>query len=223
MFLILLGPPGTGKGTQAKLIADRLGLLHVATGDLFREAVQRDSQLGRTVKAYMDRGELVPDEVTIGALEERIARPDAEKGVVFDGFPRTLGQARALDEMLARRDAGADLALHVAASDDEIVRRLSGRWLCPNCGEIYHELERPPGVAGRCDNCGSELSQREDDRPEVVRRRLAVQRPPGELLDHYRAQGKLIEIDGEQPVEAVTRDLLAAIAGAGAARPAGKQ
>jgi len=213
LFLVLLGPPGTGKGTQAKLIAERLGLAHIATGDLFREAVQQGTELGQRAKAYMDRGELVPDEVTIAMLLERIERPDAQHGALFDGFPRTLQQAQALDDALARRGAAVALALHVTASDDEIVRRLTGRWLCPGCGEIYHEQTRPPKTAGVCDACGSALSQRDDDKPEVVRRRLELQRPAEELLGHYRAQDKLIDIDGEQQVATVTRDLLAAIEG----------
>jgi len=209
--VILLGPPGTGKGTQAKLIAERLGLAHLSTGDMFREAVAQGTELGRRAKAYMDRGELVPDELTISMLQERLCQPDAQRGVVFDGYPRTLQQAEALDAALARQGRSADLALHVTASDDEIVRRLSGRWLCKSCGAIYHELSRPPKQRGTCDECGSPLSQRQDDKPEVVRQRLQNQRPPEELLARYRAQGKLVEVDGEQPVDTVTRGLLAAI------------
>ena len=212
MYLILLGPPGTGKGTQAKIIAERLGLLHVATGDMFREAVQRGTELGQQAKAYMDRGELVPDELTIAMLLERIEQPDAERGVVFDGYPRTVQQARALDEALSGRGKAVDLALHLTASDEELVRRLSGRWLCSACGAIYHEATQPPKRPGVCDRCGGQLVQRDDDRPEVVRERLQRQRPPAELLEHYRRQGKLVEIDGEQPVEQVTEALLAAIA-----------
>ncbi len=211
MYLILLGPPGTGKGTQAKLVAERLGLAHIATGDVFRDAVQQGSELGQRVKVYMDRGELVPDELTIAMLEERIQQPDAQQGVVFDGYPRTLQQAQALSRALARQGKAEDAALHVTASDDEIVRRLSGRWLCGACGEIYHEQHRPPKRAKVCDACGSALMQRDDDKPEVVRERLRRQRPPEELLKYYRSQGKLVEIDGEQAVAAVTHDLLAAI------------
>lgn len=213
MYLILLGPPGTGKGTQAKRIAERLGLVHIATGDMFREHVQRQTELGKRAKAYMDKGELVPDEVTIAMLLDRIQQPDAQQGVLFDGYPRTLQQAQALDQALAREGKAVDAALHLTASDEEIVRRLSGRWLCSACGEIYHERERPPQRPGICDACGGELRQRDDDRPEVVRERLQRQRPPEELLAHYRATGKLISIDGEQEMEAVTRDLLAAIEG----------
>ena len=209
--VILLGPPGTGKGTQAKLIAQRLGLAHISTGDMFREAVAKGTDLGKQAKTYMDRGELVPDEVTIGMLEERLAEPDAQRGVVFDGYPRTLHQAEALDAALERNGRAADVALHVTASDDEIVRRLSGRWVCNNCGAIYHEQNRPPAKAEVCDQCGGALSQRADDRPEVVRQRLAKQRPPQGLLAHYAERGKLVEVDGGLPVDTVTRDLLAAI------------
>ena len=211
MYLILLGPPGTGKGTQAKIVAERLSLAHVSSGDMFREAAEQGTELGLRAKAYMDRGELVPDELTIGMLEERIQQPDAQQGVVFDGYPRTLQQAQALDAALARRGRAADLALHVTADDDEIVRRLAGRWLCTNCGEIYQERNRPPKQPGICDACGATLRQRDDDKPQVVRERLQRQRPPAELLAHYRAQGKLRDIDGGQEMAAVTRDLLAAI------------
>ena len=211
MYLILLGPPGTGKGTQAKRIAQRLGLLHVASGDLLREEVQQGTELGRRAKEYMDKGELVPDEVTIAMIEERIKRPDAQQGVVFDGFPRTMQQAQALDRALTGQGKAAGAALHITASDDEIVRRLSGRWLCGNCGEIYQEQSRPPQQAGRCDRCGGALIQRDDDKPEVIRQRLDRQRPPRELLGYYEGQQKLIEIDGQREMDLVTDDLLAAI------------
>lgn len=211
MYLVLLGPPGTGKGTQAKRIAERLGLLHIATGDMFREEVQQNSELGRLAKSYMDKGELVPDEVTIAMLEERIDQPDAREGAIFDGYPRTLEQARALDEALRRRGKAVDIALHVTASDAVIVRRLSGRWLCESCGEIYHEQHRPPKQEGRCDGCDGQLKQREDDKPDVVRERLRRQRPSEELLAHYRDRDELVDIDGEGAIDAVTRDLLAAI------------
>ena len=211
MYLVLLGPPGTGKGTQAKRIAERLGLLHIATGDMFREEVQQNSELGRLAKSYMDKGELVPDEVTIAMLEERIDQPDAREGAIFDGYPRTLEQARALDEALRSRDKAVDIALHVTASDDVIVRRLSGRWLCDGCGEIYHEQHRPPKQESKCDGCDGQLKQRADDKPAVVRERLRHQRPSVELLAHYRDRDDLVDIDGEGDIDAVTRDLLAAI------------
>jgi adenylate kinase len=217
VYLVLLGPPGTGKGTQAKRIAQRLGLLHVASGDLLREAVQQGSELGRKAKEYMDRGELVPDELTIAMIEERIAQPDAQEGVIFDGFPRTEQQAQALDHALARRGKAADAAVLITASDDEIVRRLGGRWLCGTCGEIYQETSRPPKQAGICDRCGGALSQRDDDKPEVIRQRLERQRPPEAMLAHYREQGKLLEVDGEREMDTVTADLLATIERATAA------
>lgn len=211
MHVILLGPPGTGKGTQAKLIADRLGAVHVASGDLFRDAINKRTELGKRAKEYMDRGDLVPDEVTIGMLVERINQPDAKHGVIFDGFPRTLEQARALDEMLADNGDEAAAAIHITAPDDVLVQRLSGRWLCPTCGAIYHEETNPPKEARRCDECGGDLQQRDDDKADVVRARLQKQRPTPEMLEFYRKQNKLVEIDGSQPLGDVTRDLLAAI------------
>jgi adenylate kinase len=165
----------------------------------------------------MDRGELVPDELTIAMIEERIAQPDAQEGVIFDGFPRTEQQAQALDHALARRGKAADAAVLITASDDEIVRRLGGRWLCGTCGEIYQETSRPPKQAGICDRCGGALSQRDDDKPEVIRQRLERQRPPEAMLAHYREQGKLLEVDGEREMDTVTADLLATIERATAA------
>ena len=209
--MILLGPPGTGKGTQAKRIAQHLGLVHIATGDMFREAVQQGTALGRRANSYMERGELVPDELTIAMLEDRIEQPDARQGAIFDGYPRTLQQAQALDGALERQGKAIDAALHVTASDEEIVRRLSGRWLCSGCGEIYHAQHRPPKQEQVCDRCGGALNQRDDDKPDVVRTRLQRQRPPEELLAHYRGQDKLTDVSGEQEIESVTRDLLAAI------------
>jgi adenylate kinase len=211
VYIVLLGPPGTGKGTQAKLIAERLGLAHVSTGDMFREAVANGTELGKRAKTYMDRGELVPDEVTIGMLGERIQQPDAQGGAIFDGYPRTRPQAEALDAALAGLGKSADIALHITASNDELVRRLGGRWTCPNCGEIYQEASRSPRQPGICDACGGKLTQRADDRAEVVRQRLEKQRPPAELLAHYRAQDKLVEVNGEQDVDRVTQEILESI------------
>jgi adenylate kinase len=211
MFVILLGAPGTGKGTQAQLLAEHLGLAHIATGDMFRKAVQEGTELGKRVKDYMDKGDLVPDALTIGMLKERIQQTDAAGGAVLDGFPRTMEQALALERMLDELDSTVTAAVNVSVSDDELVQRLSGRWLCPNCGEIYHERNRPPGRAHTCDRCGSALYQREDDKPEVVRERLRLQRPPESLLEHYRAEGKLRQINGEQPAGQVTQDILRAI------------
>ena len=211
MYLILLGPPGSGKGTQAKALAQRFGWLHLSTGDMLREAVGAGSELGRAANAFMDEGALVPDELVIRMLVERIGEDDARAGFVLDGFPRNLAQAEALDEALGSEGKSIDLALNVAVADDELIRRLSGRWLCPSCGAIYHETSQPPRVGGRCDNCGAELQQREDDRPETVRARLERQRPPLEMLTHYRDQERLVDIDGARSVEAVTAALVAAV------------
>ena len=211
MFVVLLGPPGAGKGTQAQRLAECTGLLHLSTGDMFRENVGKGTELGVLAKGYMDRGELVPDEVTIDMLLERIARPDAADGVMFDGFPRNVTQARALDEALAGRGAAIDRALLIAVPDAELEGRLGGRWLCRACGAVYHERNDPPKEAGSCDRDDGELYQREDDRPEVVRTRIERQKPPAALIDHYRAAGALREVDGERGLDAVTAGLLEAL------------
>jgi adenylate kinase len=216
VYLVILGPPGTGKGTQATVVADKLGLVHISSGDMFREAAQRGTEFGLQAKGYMDRGNLVPDELTIAMLKERIQQPDAQKGAIFDGFPRTEQQAQALDEALGLHDREVARALLITASDDEIIRRLSGRWLCPSCGAIFHQDSRPPKSEGVCDSCGATLRQRDDDRPEIVRERLQRQRPPKSLLDHYGRQHKLKDIHGEQDPEAVTRDILGAVEKQGA-------
>ncbi|MBI5946903.1 MAG: adenylate kinase [Chloroflexi bacterium] len=211
MFVVLLGPPGAGKGTQAQRIAEATRLLHISTGDMFRENVKNETELGKLAKTFMDRGELVPDEVTIKMLLERIGRPDASAGVMFDGFPRNVVQAQALDDALAAGGNRIDRALLISVPDEELIARLGGRWICRDCGRLYHERNDPPKVAGKCDHCGGELYQREDDRPEVVRTRLEKQKPPAALIDHYRAAGSLREIDGQRSLDAVTASLLEAI------------
>lgn len=211
MFIVLLGPPGAGKGTQAQRIADATKLLHISTGDMFRENVRNQTELGLLAKTFMDKGDLVPDEVTIKMLLERIGRDDAGEGAMFDGFPRNVVQAVALDEALAARDSKIDRALLISVADEELVARLGGRWICRNCGQLYHERNDPPKVAGKCDKCGGELYQRDDDRPEVVRTRLEKQKPPAELIEHYRSAGVLREIDGQRSLDDVTSDLLGAI------------
>lgn len=212
MFIVLLGPPGAGKGTQAKRIAEATGLLHISTGDMFRENVKQQTELGKLADTYMSKGALVPDEVTINMLLERIARPDAAQGAMFDGFPRNVTQAIALDDALAGRDARIDHALLISVADEELVARLSGRWICRNCGALYHERNDPPRKPGVCDKCGGELYQREDDRPDVVRQRLELQKPPAALIEHYRSAGVLSEIDGQRSLDDVTKSLLEAIA-----------
>lgn len=211
MFVVLLGPPGAGKGTQAQRIADATKLLHISTGDMFRENVKAGTELGKLANEYMSKGELVPDEVTIGMLLERISRPDAAEGAMFDGFPRNVAQAVALDQALAGRGARIDHALLISVADEELIARLGGRWICRDCGRLFHERNDPPRKPGVCDNCGGGLYQREDDRPEVVSARLEKQKPPAALIQHYRDAGVLKEIDGQQPLDTVTRALLEAI------------
>jgi adenylate kinase len=207
--LVLLGAPGAGKGTQAHILARHLGLPRVATGDLFRAAVRDGTPLGLEAKAYMERGALVPDEVTVGMLLERLAAPDAARGAILDGFPRTRSQAEALDRALADRGAAVEAALYVDVPPDELLRRLSGRWLCEAAGHTYHETAYPPRVPGICDTCGSRLIQRDDDRPDVVRSRLEKQLGALEdVVDHYRAAGVLQTVDGRRPIASVSNDLL---------------
>lgn len=214
MYLILLGAPGAGKGTQAELLSERLGLPHVASGDLFRENLKNQTELGLLARGYMDRGELVPDNVTIAMVRQRLERPDCARGVILDGFPRTLTQARALDETLTQMGKALGGVFYIKVSEEELVRRLAGRWLCRQCQAPYHMVFSPPVQAGVCDACGGELYQRDDDRPETVRERLRVyleQTAP--LIAHYRGGGLLVEINGEQDIEAVNAELLAAIGG----------
>jgi len=211
VFIVLLGPPGAGKGTQAQRIAAATQLLHISTGDMFRENVKGGTALGEQANAYMAKGDLVPDALTIEMLLERIGRADAAEGAMFDGFPRNVPQAAALDTALASRHAKIDHALLIGVADEELVSRLSGRWICRNCGHLYHERNDPPAKAGVCDNCGGDLYQREDDRPEVVIARLEKQKPPAALIERYRAAGILTEIDGQQSLDAVTAALLEAI------------
>ncbi|GIW12468.1 MAG: adenylate kinase [Dehalococcoidia bacterium] len=213
-YLVLLGAPGSGKGTQASVLAKALGVPHVASGDLLRAHVAQQTELGRMAHQYMTRGELVPDDVTIAMVMERLDQPDARQGAVLDGFPRTVAQAEALDARLAERGAGVDRALLLVVPDDELVRRLAGRWLCRQCGASYHEVSNPPRQPGRCDRCGGPLFQRDDDTPTVVRKRLAVFREQTlPLLDYYRRQGKLVEVDGVGEIAQVREALLAAALG----------
>lgn len=211
MYIVLLGPPGAGKGTQAQRIASATKLLHISTGDMFRENVKNGTELGKLAESYMAKGELVPDEVTIKMLLERISRPDSGEGAMFDGFPRNVVQAQALDRALAARSTKIDRALLISVPDGELISRLGGRWICRNCGQLYHERNDPPKQAGVCNKCGGELYQREDDRPEVVAARLEKQKPPAALIDHYRSLGVLREINGEQSLDSVTAALLEAI------------
>ena len=210
----MVGPPGAGKGTQALSLAERLGLIHVASGDLFRHHITEQTPLGKKVKAYLDRGALVPDDLTVQLVAERLGEPDAASGVVLDGFPRTRQQAEALDRMLARLDAKVDAALYIDVDHDEIVRRLSGRWICSESNNhVYHEITRPPKVRGLCDIDNAPLIQRADDKPETVIARLELQLPPMyEVVDYYAERGVLSTVDGEQAIDAVTDALLREVA-----------
>jgi adenylate kinase len=206
--LVLLGPPGAGKGTQAIRLAEELSMVHVATGDLFRAAVRADTPLGRAAKEYMDRGELVPDDVTTAMLMERLGRPDAAAGTVLDGFPRTRAQAEALDAALAERGAAVIAALSLEVPVERLVERLSGRLVCRAEGHVYNLASQPPREAGRCDHDGSELLLREDDKPGTVRARLAGQLDAlGQVIDHYEARGALVAIDGDRAIEEIAGDM----------------
>ncbi|MCU0483645.1 MAG: adenylate kinase [Chloroflexi bacterium] len=211
-IVVLLGAPGAGKGTQAHVLAEELALPRVATGDLFRAAVRDGTPLGVEARGFMERGALVPDEITIGMLLERLDQPDAAAGAVLDGFPRTRSQAQALDAALERRGARVEAALLIDVPEADLLARLSGRWLCAAAGHPYHETADPPRVAGVCDVDGSVLVQRDDDRPEVVQARLEKQLGAlGEVIEHYRAAGLLRTVDGRRAIAEVTAALLAAL------------
>ena len=211
-YVILLGPPGAGKGTQAVNLAERTGLLHLATGDMFRENVRNQTELGKEAQRYMERGELVPDELTISMLLDRLNREDAQLGSLLDGFPRTTEQAEALDAALAEQDAEIAAALLIEVANDEVLRRLGGRWSCPDCGAVFHAVFSPPQVEGTCDRCPGALIQRDDDQPEAIRRRLDVYaQQTAPLIDYYERSGKLRRVDGAREPDAVGADLLAAL------------
>ena len=212
IYIVLLGPPGAGKGTQAEFISSRLGLPHISSGDIFRENFKNQTELGILAKGYIDRGELVPDDVTIAMIRERLSRPDCRMGALLDGFPRTPQQAEGLAGMLSELDGRVDAVPYINVSEAVLVERLTGRWTCRASGHIFHEKFNPPSVAGRCDYDGSELYQREDDQVETVSKRMRVyfeQTRP--LIDYYRQQGVLVEVDGAQPIEKVSADILAAL------------
>ncbi len=211
-FIVLLGPPGVGKGTQAKILAETTNLAHVSSGDLFRENLKNQTELGKLAKSFMDKGELVPDNVTISMIRDRISRPDCEVGAILDGFPRTPTQADALEKMLAEFGNNVSAVPYITAAESVLVERTGGRWTCRDHGHIYHEKFSPPKTAGVCDIDGSDLYQRDDDKVETVTKRIRVyleQTIP--LVEYYRKFGKLLEIDGAQPVEQVTKALLSAL------------
>ena len=209
MRLVLLGPPGAGKGTQAERIAARYGVPHLSTGDMLREAVAADTEVGRRAKAIMDAGRLVPDDVMNRLVAERIAQPDAARGFVLDGFPRTLAQAEALDRLLEERDQRLDAVVEIAVDDDALVERISGRFACARCGAGYHDRFKQPQVDGVCDACGSrEFVRREDDKPETVRARLnAYHAQTAPLLPFYRDKGLLAAVDGMAEIDDVSSEV----------------
>jgi len=209
LILLLVGAVGAGKGTQAKLLSSELGLVHLASGNLFREALAAGTPLGESAREYMEAGELVPDELTIAMFMDELAKPAAKAGAILDGFPRTVGQARALDRTLAENGERIRRVLYIDVPKEALIRRVAGRWICPTCGTTYHEDTNPPRASGTCDRDGTSLRQRDDDRPEVVRARLDKQVPPMlEVLSHYEREGIVDRIDGTQPIDAVTDDIL---------------
>lgn len=214
LFLVMLGGPGAGKGTQAERLSKNLGIPQVSTGDLFRKHLKVETELGLLAKGYMERGELVPDEVTVGMVRERLAEPDCAKGAILDGFPRTVAQAESLGELLADLDVGLAAALYVKVPEDVLLQRLAGRWTCRQCGAMYHELFSPPSEPGVCDECGSELYQRPDDTPETQQHRIVVyfeQTAP--LIDYYRAKDLLREVDGRPGIDEIQGELLSIVQG----------
>jgi len=214
MNIVLMGAPGAGKGTQAELMQARLHLPHVASGDLFRDNIKRETDLGKQVKEILARGDLVPDTITIDMIRQRISQPDCANGVILDGFPRTIAQADALERLFRERGGKVDRVLFVKVAQDKLTERLAGRWFCKVCQTPYHVLWNPPRVPGRCDREGAELIQRNDDRPEVVANRLQKYfEETMPLIDYYRKQGLLTEIDGEQVIEKVYGDIVRTLDG----------
>lgn len=212
MNLILMGLPGAGKGTQADKIVDKYGVPHISTGDMFRAAIKNGTDLGLKAKAFMDEGALVPDEVTIGIVRERLSMDDCKKGFLLDGFPRTVAQASALEDILQDLDRQLDHVLYIKVPREDLFQRLTGRWICPDCGTAYHEIFNPPQTAGTCDKDGSQLIQRDDDKPETVDKRLDVnieQTKP--LVDFYEEKGYLRNVDGKQDINVVFEDVDALI------------
>jgi adenylate kinase len=214
LYLVLLGGPGAGKGTQAERLSKALGIPQVSTGDLFRENLKGETELGLLAKGYMERGELVPDEVTVGMVRERLSRPDAVQGAILDGFPRTIAQAEALRRLLA--DLGSELAVvpYIKVPKDVLLARLAGRWTCKACGAMYHQIFSPPQKVDVCDKCGGELYQRPDDTPETQKHRIEVyfdQTAP--LIDYYRDKGLLAEVDGRPGIDEIQAELLSIIRG----------
>ncbi|MBR0171907.1 MAG: adenylate kinase [Lachnospiraceae bacterium] len=214
MVIVMLGAPGAGKGTQADLICAEYNIPHISTGDIFRANIKNGTELGKRAKSYMDKGELVPDQLTVEILLDRVAQDDCKEGYVLDGFPRTIPQAEVLDDALGKLSAKVDHAINVDVPDDAIVARMSGRRSCPDCGTVYHIVYNKPAKDGTCDKCGASLVQREDDAEETVRNRLKVyhdQTAP--LIDFYEKKGALKTVDGTQDMKQVTDNIFAILKG----------
>ncbi|MDN4593612.1 adenylate kinase [Polycladomyces subterraneus] len=217
MNMVLMGLPGAGKGTQAERIVAAFSVPHISTGDMFRQAVKEGTSLGLEAKSYMDQGQLVPDRVTIGIVRDRLGKDDCAEGFLLDGFPRTVPQAEALDELLKDMGRGLDHVIYIRVGEEELVKRLTGRRICRDCGATYHVVFAPPRQEGVCDRCGGELYQRDDDREETVAKRLQVNlEQTNHLLKYYESTGILRTIDGEQPIEQVTASIMTTIRGSNA-------
>lgn len=208
MLIIFMGPPGAGKGTQAERIVSEFGIPHISTGDMFRAAIKEGTALGLQAKSFMDQGKLVPDEVTIGIVKERLTKPDTEKGALLDGFPRTVAQAEALDRLVAAMNRKIDSVIDLEVDRDKLLARLTGRRVCKSCGATYHVVFNPPAKEGVCDKCGGELYQRADDTEETVATRLDVYfKQTAPLLEYYTKQGVLRSINGEAEIDEVYREI----------------
>ncbi len=214
MNIVFLGPPGAGKGTQAKILIEKYGIPQISTGDMLREHRAKGTELGKKAQEYMDKGQLVPDEIILGMVRERLAQSDCAKGFILDGFPRTVAQAEALDKILSEMGKKLDFALALVVPDDLLVERLTGRRTCKSCGMMFHVKYKPPKVEGKCDACGGELYQRPDDNEETVRNRLKVyHESTAPLIDYYKGKGILKEIDGSKSINEITGQLIQILEG----------
>lgn len=212
MRLIMLGAPGAGKGTQAVILSERFNIPHISTGDIFRSNIKEGTELGKKAKEYIDKGLLVPDEITNGIVKDRLLQPDCRNGFILDGFPRTIPQAQYLDKALEDMGIMLDAVINIYVSDDEIVRRMSGRRVCPSCGMSYHTDYNPPGKNGECSGCGTAVVQREDDREETVIKRLQTYHAQTEpLIDYYEKQGKILTVTGRGKIEDITGELFSSL------------
>ena len=212
VYLVMLGAPGAGKGTQAKRISKEMGLPHISSGDIFRENIKNETELGRLASTYINKGELVPDDATIAMIKERLSRPDCASGAILDGFPRTPAQAEALDRILADLDEVVDVVSYINVPEQELIERLTGRWTCRENGHIFHQKFNPPKQAGICDHDGSELYQREDDKVETVTKRIKVYlKQTAPLIDYYKKNEVLVVVNGDQDIAEVTKELMAVL------------